>query len=121
MDIMPPPSKEMHLVQSYGAGRFVVQGQEIAENVLVWPTGLKTMGVASLEDMDIDVASHISPLPELLIVGTGPTMRVLPNGIKEKLKDQGIKCEIMDTGAACRTYNVLTSEDRRVAAFLICV
>lgn len=46
-------------------------------------------------------------------------MQLVPADIRMALKESGITVEPMDTGAACRTYNVLLSEDRRVAAALI--
>ena len=151
MDITPAPTKEQHLIQSYGAGRFVVREQEIAENILVWPTGVELMGRSSLEELSssrrrpgpratnestqsdaldpslrrdddlFNLANLISPLPELLIIGTGQWMLPAPVELKEHMKAQNITVEPMDTGAACRTYNVLVSEDRRVAAYLIAV
>ena len=46
-------------------------------------------------------------------------MAPLPGKIRESLREAGIGADAMDTGAACRTYNVLVSENRRVAAALI--
>lgn len=122
MDITPAPTKDMHIIQSYGAGRFVINEQEIAQNVLVWPAGLQLMGSGTLEELDApSIADIIQPLPELVIVGTGQWMLPIPKHIKEEMKNQQVTCEPMDTGAACRTYNVLVQEDRRVAALLMLV
>jgi uncharacterized protein len=46
-------------------------------------------------------------------------MRPVPAALRQALKDAGIGVDAMDTGAACRTYNVLMGEDRRVAAALL--
>ena len=48
-------------------------------------------------------------------------MRFVPPALRNALRTAGIVIDAMDTGAACRTYNVLMSEDRRVAAALIAV
>jgi uncharacterized protein len=56
---------------------------------------------------------------EILILGTGARMAPLPAPLRLALKRAGIAVEPMDTGAACRTYNVLVAEDRRVAAALL--
>jgi len=45
----------------------------------------------------------------------------VPSGLGEALRQQGMVLEWMDTGAACRTFNVLLGEDRRIAAALIAV
>jgi uncharacterized protein len=58
---------------------------------------------------------------EVLLLGCG--LRLIQPGpaFRAELKALGVVVEPMDTGAACRTYNVLLSEDRRVAAALIAV
>lgn len=58
---------------------------------------------------------------DILLVGCGPTFAAIPKGLRAALKDAGIILEWMDTGAACRTFNVLVAEERRVAAALIAV
>ena len=58
---------------------------------------------------------------EFLLVGTGDTMRVLPKELKLALKEAGISVDPMSTGAAVRTYNIMLSESRAVAAALIAV
>jgi uncharacterized protein len=54
-----------------------------------------------------------------LILGLGPRFLMVPAELRQALKGHGIAVEAMDTGAACRTFNVLLAEDRRVAAALI--
>ena len=62
-----------------------------------------------------------SPVPEILLIGCGPASALLAPAIRRMLEEAGLGVEIMDTGAACRTFNVLLSEDRAVAAALIAV
>jgi uncharacterized protein len=57
--------------------------------------------------------------PEVVLLGTGKTHRFLTPKIYAKLTQQGIALECMSTAAACRTYNILMSEGRKVAAMLI--
>lgn len=63
------------------------------------------------------VAAHFDPIlalkPEIVLLGTGSQQRFPPTGIMASIMTRGIGFEVMDTGAACRTYNVLVSEDRR--------
>jgi uncharacterized protein len=58
---------------------------------------------------------------ELLLVGTGGRMAQIDRTLRQALRADGVVVEVMDTGAACRTYNVLMAEGRRVAAALIAV
>ena len=58
---------------------------------------------------------------DILLLGMGSGMKPLPAEWRIALRKHGIVVEPMDTGAACRTYNVLVSEARRVAAALISV
>ncbi len=58
---------------------------------------------------------------EILLLGTGRQQRFPPARLMAELGRHGIGLEVMDTAAACRTYNVLMSEDRRVAAALMMI
>ena len=58
---------------------------------------------------------------DILIVGCGPRFVPPPPGLRRALSEAGIVLEWMDTGAACRTFNVLLTEDRQVAAALVAI
>ena len=57
--------------------------------------------------------------PELILLGTGSQLIFPPRELVFSLARRDIGLEAMDTAAACRTFNILASEDRRVAAVLI--
>ena len=57
--------------------------------------------------------------PEVLLVGTGSTQVMLPHAITQQLLRIGVGVEVMSTPAACRTYNILMGEGRKVVAALI--
>ncbi len=67
-------------------------------------------------------ASHLEPIfalkPELVLLGTGRTQRFPSASVREAFASRGIGLEPMDLHAACRTYNVLVQEERRVVALL---
>jgi len=67
-------------------------------------------------------AVHLEPLlalsPELVLLGTGATQRFAPPEVRAVFAERGVGLEAMHLGAACRTYNVLVQEERRVAAAL---
>ena len=56
---------------------------------------------------------------QILLLGFGPKMCAIPRSLRSLFRSAGIVVEPMDTGAACRTFNVLLAEDRRVAAALL--
>jgi uncharacterized protein len=58
---------------------------------------------------------------DILLIGCGPTFCAVPKGLRADIKAAGMVLEWMDTGAACRTFNVLVAEERRVCAALIAV
>ena len=61
----------------------------------------------------------VEPRVELLLIGAGAGFMRVPPPLKAALGERAIAVESMDTGAACRTYNVLMAEERRVAAALL--
>lgn len=120
MDITPLVSREKLIITGYGDGYFSLnQQKQDAGNLFLYS------GNAAAWDGAITTESlfpHLAPFPvELLIIGTGRNLIALPQELRTALKARGISTEAMDTGAAARTYNVLLSEDRRVAAALIAV
>ncbi len=74
----------------------------------------------SIEELtEDDVALMASMEPEVVILGTGRRLQWPPRSLFQSLIDKGIGYEVMDTAAACRTYNILSYEGRRIVAGLI--
>ena len=71
----------------------------------------------SIESLSIVVEEE--PRIEILLIGCGKVMELLPRDLMKALRLIGMAVDTMDTGAACRTYNVLAAEGRRVAAGMI--
>jgi uncharacterized protein len=84
-----------------------------ADRILEWPV----QSIASLTLADLEPV--IALAPEIVILGSGETQRFPDPQLLGAILSRGIGCEVMNTGAACRTYNVLVSEDRKVAAALV--
>jgi len=112
---MADPS-ERQVIQSYGEGGFRVSGVRHTGAILVsalrtttWPQAdMATLSPAVLSD-DIDV----------LVIGCGVRAAFVSPTIRDAFKRRGVALEAADTPAACRTYNILLSEGRRVAAALL--
>jgi uncharacterized protein len=81
--------------------------------VIEWP-------VASFEALTADSFALVAAQdPELVVFGSGATLRFVHPRLLRPLIDRGIGVETMDVFAACRTYNILMAEGRRVAAALL--
>lgn len=122
VDITPPPRSERQVVQSYGGGGFRISGERYTGAVLVLPERTLAWPVsdpARLALDDFEALRTIEPGIELLLLGTGKTMCQPEPGLVAGIRAWGMVTDAMDTGAACRTYNVLLLEDRRVAAALL--
>ena len=70
-----------------------------------------------ITEQDFDVV--LSMQPEVILLGTGSTLRFPPAKLSAGILGTGSGFEVMDTAAACRTYNILLSESRRVVAALL--
>lgn len=124
MDITPHIAQSAKVIQRYGPGRFTVSGELLHGPILVTPTTVSAWTDAGMEAWgaaDFAALFALAPPVELLLIGTGARMAPIPGRLRALLKDHGIGCDGMDTGAACRTYNILMAEGRRVAAVLIAV
>ena len=110
-----------YLVQLYEAGRIVINGRDFRDSLIVAPErvipGWRPRSVAELTREDFTPVVDLRP--QILILGTGSTQVFPAPEVLLQAYQRGMGLEIMDTGAACRTYNILMSEGRRVAAALI--
>lgn len=119
-----PPVGGLQLVQSYGEGGFRVSGRRYEGSILVLPDRTESWSVETMAALTLPSLTPVieaEPAVEILIIGCGPTFTLAPLTLREVLKSKKIGVETMDTGAACRTYNVLAGEGRRVAAALVAV
>ena len=112
-------------IEAYGGGGFRVAGERIEGSVLIvgdaarpWPVA----SVAELTPADFDpVLAEDRSVVEFVLLGLGPAMVPPPRAVREALRAAGLGLEVMDTAAACKLYNVLASDGRRIAAALIAV
>ena len=124
MDLTPLIPAGRQIVESYGGGRFRVTGIAYEGSVLVFPGRTLSWPVATMAQLDETslapvVAEGQAGNVDLLLLGCGARMAMIPADLRRHLRAAGVIVEAMDTGAACRTYNVLMADGRRVAAALI--
>ena len=108
-------------ISGYGAGWIGVGGEKIISSVVIGSRGERlAWNCKRFEDLDARHFEQLAALqPELVIFGSGQQIR-FPLGLWIKsLIEQQIGIETMDTQAACRTYNVLAGEGRKVIAALL--
>lgn len=110
------------VVQGYRPGGFTIAGVRHDCSVLVHPRGTVAWEVQTLDEVTVetlDPVLGVEPTAEILLLGAGDRFAPAPPALHVALKARGVSVEAMDTKAACRTYNLLVAEDRRVAAALI--
>ncbi|MEM9385828.1 MAG: Mth938-like domain-containing protein [Pseudomonadota bacterium] len=111
----------VHLVRAYQPGLLRLADREVDTPVLMSPSELVCPWDApAVSELDLNA---LKPLldwhPDICVLGTGPTQAFPPVALIAELAERGIGLEVMRTPAACRTYNVLVVDGRRVAAALI--
>jgi len=110
----------LNTFSGYGEGYVLVNGQRHAENMIVMPEQMLPWSAASfdaLTEADFEVIAGLNL--EILLLGTGPKQRFPHPRLTRALAASRIGVEAMDLQAACRTYNILMAEERRVAAALL--
>ena len=122
MEITPEIPHGRQVIESYGPGRFRISGIMHAGSVIVFPERTLAWPVSNMDALSADSLAEVlaaEPAVEILLIGCGPRLQPISGALRNTLRAGGVGCDAMDTGAACRTYNVLLAEARRVAAALI--
>ena len=121
MDVTPIIPAGRQVIDSYGPGGFHVSGAGYENAILVFPDATLAWNVASFAEVTIET---LRPVIEhggvrVLLLGCGRRIEFVSPALRQALRGAGIVLDAMDTGAACRTYNILLSEERPVAAALL--
>ena len=111
-------------ISAIGDGWVAINGERHEKSLVVTSTGhVQPWACARFEDL---AAAHFDNLvslmpepPELVLFGSGERLRFAHPALMRGLIDRRIGVETMDTAAACRTFNILAAEGRRVVAVLI--
>ena len=107
-------------ITGYGSGYVEINGKRYQTSVVVLPTSIEADWIPGADGgIGLDGVAFLATLEvEIVLLGTGPRQRFPAPATLRPLIDAGIGFEIMDTNAACRTYNILVAENRRIAAAL---
>ena len=124
MEITPVIPANRQVIDGYGNGRFRISGTVYNGSVIVFPDRTHAWPVSRIADANaVNLAPVLEPDSpiDILLVGCGVSAQPVALELREALRAAGMAVEVMGTGAACRTYNVLMAEDRRVAAALVAI
>lgn len=113
-------SSRVNLIRAYSPQEIRIGEQRLQASCIVTADKLiSNWGPASFAEL---TPAHLEAIlalqPELVLLGTGPKQRFPPASIRSAFTARGVGLEVMDLGAACRTFNILVQEERRVAAAL---
>jgi uncharacterized protein len=118
---LQPDSFDVQAISGYGPGWVGVNGEKITHSVIVASSGERLDWDASrFEDLGPEHFAQVAQLNvEVVVFGSGSRIRFPKPAWLKPLIDKQVGLETMDTAAACRTYNILAQEGRRVAVALL--
>ncbi|MEQ8818022.1 MAG: Mth938-like domain-containing protein [Thalassobaculum sp.] len=125
MDVTPLVPEGVQIIHGYGDGGFRIAQVFHRGPVLVMPETTLPWSVvpaSALDPLDLDALEPILAAEfrfDILLIGTGATQVFVPPAVRQRIRERGPVAEMMDSGAACRTFNLLLAEGRRVAAALL--
>jgi len=108
-------------ITGYGEGYVMVNRQRFERSLVVLPERIiSDWPATSFEALAPEHLAALAGLDlEIILLGTGARLRFPRPEIMQSLIRSGVGVEVMDVQAACRTYNILLAEERRVAAALL--
>ena len=113
------------VIEAFGGGGFRIGDQRVEGSILILQAAVRAWPVRSLPALtpyDLSMVSRLGPLEvEVLLLGVGATMAPAPKRVREAMFNAGVGLDVMSTPEACRMYNYLAGEGRRVAAALLAV
>ncbi len=124
VEVIEGGPRDRLLVEGYGSGGFEVGGIRHGGSILILQDRVLDWPVKSASEIDeaalqpiLDAAGSL----EVLLIGSGNRVVLLPSGLRQALRDRGLGVDVMATAAACRTFNILMMEQRAAAAALVAV
>ncbi|HUF82364.1 MAG TPA: Mth938-like domain-containing protein [Burkholderiales bacterium] len=114
------PSTGLQLFSGYGADYVSVNNVRHETSVVVTPEAVTEWNAVRVDTLTAANFGFIADLnPEIVLLGTGATQRFPPPELARALAVSGVGLEVMDSRAACRTYNILATEGRKVVAAIL--
>ena len=111
----------LNMFTAYGDDYVAVNHEKHAKNLILLPESIipewTAANIGNLSEADMQKLLQLGT--EIILLGTGKRLRFPPGALLRPFAPAGIGLEIMDLQAACRTYNILAAEGRKVAAALL--
>ena len=110
-----------NVIRRYGADFIVIGEEEIRASCIVTVDSLtRDWAPRVVEDL---TPENLAPLfaldPEVIVLSTGPSQKFPRAALRAEFASRRIGLEVMEVGAACRTYNVLVGEERKVVGAIL--
>ena len=124
MDVTPRIPRGRQVIRRYGGGGFLIAERHYRGSVLVFRERVLPWPVSGADALSVDDLAEVrkaSDGVDVLLIGCGSGTTAIADRVRAGLRSDGIVVEPMDTGAACRTWNVLLSEERRAAAAMMAI
>ncbi|QXK91878.1 Mth938-like domain-containing protein [Neoehrlichia mikurensis] len=118
MDITPVIPLNINLINSFSQGKFVIAGKVYYGSCVVFQNEVVLMQELNFANIG-RVISSLDNSFQVILVGTGKECIFLPKELHDHFCSLGLNVEYMSTPAACRTYNVLLYDDRKVCTVLM--
>jgi uncharacterized protein len=119
MKLHEQPSGLLQRITAHGNGTIVISGTAVRFPCLVNATQRIAPWIAGIDALDGSALEALWPMqPQIVLLGHTPADPARWRDIRRLCSARSIALEVMDLGAACRTFNVLATEDRAVAAML---
>ena len=110
----------INTITGYGEGYVMVNGERRSANLVVLPDRVEQWSAKGFDQLSAEDFKFLKTLgAEIVLLGTGARQRFPHPRLSAELAQAGIGLEVMDLQAACRTYNILVAEERKVAAALL--
>ena len=110
----------VNTITGYGEGYVTVNSERRTSSVVVLPDRVETWSASRFDALTAEDFRFLKDLgAEIVLLGTGARQRFPHPRLTAELAKAGIGLEVMDLQAACRTYNILVAEERKVAAALL--
>jgi uncharacterized protein len=120
LKLHPSGLTSLNTFTGYGANFVLVNAVRYESSILVMPEVLAPWEAASFAELkEEDFSPIVAMQPEVVLLGTGEKLRFPHPRLTRRLAEARIGVEVMDVQAACRTYNILMAEERKVAAALL--
>lgn len=111
----------VNVIRSYDSSGISINNKTYTQSLIVSGNSLiQDWPIQTIDQLNTDLLDLVLELqPEVIVIGTGDKLEFPTPQAYASIINRGVGIEFMDSGAACRTYNVLISENRKVVAGII--